>query len=164
MERAVNRAEHDTVAVLFIDLDSFRGINDDFGHLAGDAVLVEAAQLLERCLRPGDMVARFDGDEFTVLLEVAAPHDAARVAERIQREFATCSHRAVQASIGVAVGGRGGDPGSLLRNVDTALRRAKSRSRGNYAVFDPAMHAHELEQKHLEQDLRGAQERGELLV
>lgn len=166
MKRAVNRKER--VAVLFIDLDRFKGVNDDLGHAAGDAVLVEAARRLKRCLRPDDTVARFGGDEFTVLLGVDAPHDAIRVDERIQKAFASpFSLQAVQlgTSIGVALGTLGSDqPDDLLRNADIALRRAKTQGRGSNAVFDPAMHAHELEQRRLEHDREGALGRYELRV
>ena len=161
--RAVDRGEH--VAVLFIDLDRFKGVNDDLGHAAGDTVLVEAARRLKRCLRPGDTVARFGGDEFTVLLQVDAPQDAVGVAERVHKAFAS-PFFAVQlgTSIGVALGTPGSQPDELLRNADLALRRAKAQGRGSSAVFDPAMHALELEQKRLERDLGGALERQELLV
>ena len=166
LERAVNRGEH--VAVLFIDLDRFRGVNDNLGHAAGDAVLVEAARRLKRCLRPDDTVARFGGDEFTALLAVDAPSDAMRVTERIQKAFASpFSLQVVQVetSIGIALGTPGSDrPDDLLRNADSALRRAKAQGRGNNAVFDPAMHTLELEQGRLERDLERAVERHELRV
>ncbi len=166
LERAVNRGEH--VAVFFIDLDRFRGVNDDLGHAAGDAVLIEAARRLKRCLRPDDTVARFGGDEFTALLGIDAPQGAVRVAERMQKAFASpfsLQGVQVETSIGVALGTPGSDqPDDLLRNADLALRRAKAQGRGSNAVFDPAMHAHELEQGRLERDLEGAVERHKLRV
>ena len=183
LERAAAQAEAGVkqVAVLFIDLDRFKGVNDALGHAAGDAVLVEAARRLEHCLRPEDTVARLGGDEFTVLLEVDAPQDAVRVAERIQQAFAPPFELQqvvhLGASIGVAVSTPeralkdraeddfgGEQTEALLRNADTALRFAKTLGRGNYAVFDPAMYTRQLARRRLESDLEGALKRRELIL
>ncbi len=176
LEHAVERAEQGegTIAVLFVDLDRFKGVNDGLGHAAGDTVLVEAARRLRRCLRPGDTVARLGGDEFTVLLKVNASQDdalqnAVGVAERIQEVFASPFHlrQAVQlgASVGVALSTTPySRPEDLLRNADTALSRAKTQGRASYAVFDPDMYRGQLERLRLESELEGALERRELVV
>ena len=180
LARAVREAKGEgETAVLFIDLDRFKGVNDGLGHAAGDAVLVEAARRLRRLLRPGDTVARLGGDEFTVLLEGTTRQDAVGVAERIQDAFAspfllsahlpTQSQQAVQlgASVGIALNPSPGTtpygrPGDLLRNADTALSRAKSQGRASYAVFDPAMYEGQRERLRLESELERALKRQEL--
>ena len=179
LARAVGRAKggEGETAVLFIDLDRFKGVNDGLGHAAGDAVLVEAARRLRRLLRPGDTVARLGGDEFTVLLEVSTRQDAVGVAERIQDAFAspfvlsatlpTQSQQAVQlgASVGIALNptpGATGRPDDLLRNADTALSRAKSQGRASYAIFNPAMYEGQVERLRLESELERAFKRREL--
>jgi diguanylate cyclase (GGDEF)-like protein len=115
-------------AVLFMDLDGFKVINDSLGHEVGDRLLVSVAERLKGCLRPEDDLARFGGDEFVVLLEdVQDPEDAVRVAERIvetlQEPFLLHGRELfVTASIGAALGGaRGKRPGDLLRDADTAM-------------------------------------------
>ena len=180
LARAVREAKGEgETAVLFIDLDRFKGVNDGLGHAAGDAVLVEAARRLRRLLRPGDTVARLGGDEFTVLLEGTTRQDAVGVAERIQDAFAspfvpsahlpTQSQQAVQlgASVGIALNPSPGTtpygrPGDLLRNADTALSRAKTQGRASYAVFDPAMYEGQRERLRLESELERALKRQEL--
>ena len=181
LARAVGRAKggEGETAVLFIDLDRFKGVNDGLGHAAGDAVLVEAARRLRRLLRPGDTVARLGGDEFTVLLEVTTRQDAVGVAERIQEAFAspfvlsatlpTQSQQAVQlgASVGIALNPTPGTtpygrPDDLLRNADTALSRAKAQGRASYAIFDPAMYEGQVERLRLESHLERAFKRQEL--
>jgi diguanylate cyclase (GGDEF)-like protein len=130
------------VAVLLLDLDGFKGINDNFGHEAGDKVLIAVAQRLLGCLRPGDTVARLGGDEFTILLEdIANVSEATRVAERIESSLRTPfvvegRETQVTTSIGIALNEPGhGDPSTLLRNADAAMYRAKHGGTGRYEVF-----------------------------
>src|SRR5690349_12993062 len=164
-ERARRHAE-DSFAVLFVDLDHFKIVNDSFGHLAGDELLIEVARRLASCLRSVDTLARLGGDEFALLLEeVREPSDAARVAERLQLALQNPmtirdSEVFTSASIGIALSGRVEDaPQHLLRSADLAMYRAKEHGRGRFEVFDPAMHTAAMERLRLEMDLRGASER-----
>jgi diguanylate cyclase (GGDEF)-like protein/PAS domain S-box-containing protein len=150
-------------AVLFLDLDRFKVVNDSLGHLAGDQLLVAFAERLQRCLRPADTVARLGGDEFTVLLEeVRDAADACRVADRIHETLRVPFHLQghevfTTASIGIALGGAAySSAEALLRDADIAMYRAKSRGPGAYKVFDAAMHAQAVEQLRLETELRRA--------
>jgi diguanylate cyclase (GGDEF)-like protein len=158
------------VAVLFMDLDQFKVVNDSLGHEVGDLLLTVVAQRLGRCLRPEDTLARFGGDEFVVLLEaVDDPAEAVRVAERITEELRrpfVLEERQLYAaaSIGVSVGhARTHGPEGLLREADTAMYRAKAEGSG-YEVFDPAMHERALGRLELENDLRRAIEGDEFVV
>jgi diguanylate cyclase (GGDEF)-like protein/PAS domain S-box-containing protein len=150
-------------ALLFVDLDYFKTLNDTLGHLVGDQLLVAIARRLESCLRIGDTVARFGGDEFTVLLEdVKDVQDAIRVAERLQRElqlpFCLSGHEiSPTASIGIAL--RSSDhhqPEDILRDADLALYQAKASGRARYKIFEPSMHRYNSVSGQLEQDLRRA--------
>ncbi len=156
----------DTVAVLFIDLDRFKLVNDSLGHEAGDALLVAIATRLRAALRPTDSAARFAGDEFTVLLpQFAGADDANRLAERIIGLFATPFAIAqrevvVTASVGVALGVVGRDrPVDLLRHADTALYRAKHGGRARHTLYDAAMRDVAVERLELEGELRLALDR-----
>ncbi len=158
-------------AVLFVDLDRFKMVNDSLGHNSGDQLLVAISQRLSSALRPGDIVARLGGDEFTILLDdMREVHDATRVAERVQSElkepFDLSGHEVfTSASIGIALSTAGHDlPEYLLRDADTAMYRAKSRGRARYEMFDEAMHARAVAQLRLETDLRRALERDEFIV
>ena len=158
-------------AVLFLDLDRFKNLNDSLGHAAGDALLVEFAGRLRGCLRPGDTVARLGGDEFGVLLtEVDGPEDATRVAERIQellrQPFAVGSTEVIStASIGIALGAAGYErPDDILRDADTAMYRAKAAGRACFQVFDQAMHSSVAALLRLEMDLRRAVERNSFVM
>ena len=169
-ERARRHAE-DSFAVLFVDLDHFKVVNDSFGHLAGDELLVEVARRLSGCLRSVDTLARLGGDEFALLLEeVKDPSDAARVAERLQialRSPMTIRDSEVftSASIGIAMYGRADDaPQHLLRSADLAMYRAKEHGRSRFEVFDPAMHTAAMDRLRMEMDLRRAIERDQLLL
>ena len=164
-----NRHPDLTFAVLFLDIDHFKKINDSLGHLPGDRLLIEAARRFETCLRPGDTVARLGGDEFAVLLDdLAGIEDVQPVAERIQAElkqpFSLDGHEAfITVSMGIALG-RGGelDGQELLRSADTAMYRAKSAGRGRHQVFEAGMHQRAVKLLELETDLWRALERQEL--
>ncbi len=156
-------------AVLFIDLDRFKVVNDSLGHSAGDSLLIDVARRLELLLRPEDTLARLGGDEFAVLVDdVRDAEDAVRIADRIQHAlaepFRTRGQRLyVSASIGIALGGAGDSTDALLRDADTAMYRAK-RQRTRYALFDEAMHAEAVLQLELENDIRQAIERHEFVT
>jgi len=146
-------------------------VNDSFGHLAGDELLVEVARRLAGCLRSVDTLARLGGDEFALLLEeVQEPSDAARVAERLQLALSNPmtireSEVFTSASIGIALSTRLDDaPQHLLRSADLAMYRAKEHGRGRFELFDPAMHTAAMERLRMEMDLRRAVERDQLVL
>ncbi len=170
VERAKRRQER-MFAVLFLDFDRFKIINDSLGHMVGDQLLIGIARRLEHCLRPGDTVARLGGDEFTVLLEdLDDPSEAIEVAERLQKElsqpFTADRHEVfTTASIGIALSTIGYDhPEEVLRDADTAMYRAKNLGKARHEVFDKAMHTRALNLLQLETDLRHALERREFLL
>ncbi|MCE9594876.1 MAG: EAL domain-containing protein [Planctomycetes bacterium] len=170
MRRAQRRKDYQ-FAVLFLDIDRFKTVNDSLGHMAGDRLLVMVARRLELSLRPGDSVARLGGDEFTVLLEdIRDLDDATRVADRIQRElvapFDINAHEIFSsASIGIAQSSTGYEnPEDILRDADTAMYRAKAAGRARHALFDTSMHERAVALLNLEADLRRAVERNELAV
>lgn len=157
------------LAIMFLDLDRFKTINDTLGHGAGDALLRSAAERLSRALREEDTVARLGGDEFLFLLPgVEDVEDAARVAQRLLdlfgSPFQVLDHELhITASIGVSLFPLdGGDGETLIRNADTALYRAKEQGRDRYQLYAPAMNAIALKRLVLENDLRHAVERNEL--
>lgn len=171
LERAFARRHRAgrTFALLFLDIDDFKAVNDRFGHAGGDELLVAFAGRLRGCLRGGDTVARFGGDEFAVLVdELSSPRDAMITAGRLLRElaqpFAVADTEVVlSASIGVAVEGTGGGSAAeLLRNADAAKREAKQSGKGRIAEFRDGMHPDGLKVLDLEVDLRHALERGEI--
>ena len=154
------------VAVLFIDLDNFKVINDSLGHHLGDRLLVGVSRRLSNSLRPRDSAARFGGDEFTILLTNlwdagGAVRVTKRLLETLHEPFAVGNHEvAVSASVGIALGnGDTAGPSDLLRNADTALYQAKG-TKGRYEVFRPKMHIQNLKRLKLEEDLRRAIEGG----
>jgi predicted signal transduction protein with EAL and GGDEF domain len=187
LQRAITRRTRHPeyiFAVLFVDLDRFKTVNDSLGHPAGDRLLLEIAQRLTGALRRDDTVsrpvvadrqdhaddtlARVGGDEFTILLEdIRNPSDAVRIAERIQQSVAApilldTQEVFVTASVGIAISGAvtcAGD--DLLRDADIAMYRAKAAGGDRCAVFDATMHEHAVERLQLETDLRRAVERQE---
>ena len=163
-------------AVLFLDLDHFKVINDSLGHLIGDQLLVAIAGRLKTCLRSSDLAARLGGDEFTILIEeLNEISDAICVAERIQKELALPLDFGGQevfttASIGIALSRDGFDahpyskPEDLLRDADLAMYRAKTSGKARYEIFNPDMHAQAVARLQLETALRRAVERQEFRV
>jgi diguanylate cyclase (GGDEF)-like protein len=157
-----------TAAVLCIDLDDFKVVNDSLGHRLGDHLLVSVAQRLRACVRPGDTAARLGGDEFAVLLEDLNCEDEAvgvaeRFLDRLQEPFVLEGHEVfVGASVGIA-GSRGTDslPDDVLREADVAMYAAKRKGKGHYVLFDLAMQTRPRERLALERDLRWALQRGE---
>ena len=156
------------IAVLFLDLDNFKAVNDSLGHEAGDRLLLHVARRLRGCLRAEDTIARLGGDEFVVLIEDVSDVDGAcivadRVIAELQSPCAVGGRQVlVRASIGIALSGpdlRG--PDELLRNADMAMYLAKGRRQGRYEVFEPNMHAAVLERAELKADLQRALEQGE---
>ncbi len=161
--------DDDPVGFILLDLDRFKVINESLGHAAGDRLLEAVGRRLESCIRPGDTVARFGGDEFAILLDaVRDVDDARRVAERIegilQSPFDLDGHETfIEASMGITIGrSRVTDPGGLLRDAEVALYRAKADTTIRHAVFEPGMSHVSLERLELENDLRRAVERDEL--
>ncbi|WP_433077575.1 putative bifunctional diguanylate cyclase/phosphodiesterase [Dactylosporangium sp. CA-052675] len=160
------------IALLIVDLDDFKTINDSLGRAAGDALLRTTADRLRSCLRSADTAARLGGDEFAMLLEhLDDAAEAARVAERVLsavRRPISVGGREIQpqASVGIALPDpdRPPDADELLRNADVAMHMAKRQGRNRFAYFAPSMQAGLLERLDLAEDLRGAIERHELLV
>jgi diguanylate cyclase (GGDEF)-like protein len=144
LDRMTRRQE--SIAVLFLDLDEFKPVNDNFGHDVGDRLLIEVGRRLQSCLRPEDTIARLGGDEFTVLLEDItdiryAIRVAERIAEALKDPFKLDGHEAsVTASIGIAVGtGRESAPDELVRNSDQAMYEAKRSGKARFVVFHEGM-------------------------
>jgi diguanylate cyclase (GGDEF)-like protein/PAS domain S-box-containing protein len=163
------RREHWLLALLFVDLDRFKAVNDSFGHVVGDEILQEVADRIQVCIREADTVARFGGDEFVVLLhDLTEVNDAALVAEKIIDRLSapfTIVGREVflGASIGITVYPVDTeDPEAMLRHADMAMYRAKEAGRNRYQFFTVGMQEQVRERVELEQDLRLAVERGEL--
>ncbi len=158
-------------AVLFLDLDRFKNVNDSLGHLIGDKVLMETAERLVRLARPGDTVARLGGDEFGIILhDITSPSDPSRVAERILERLrdpilVEGFEISVSASIGIVIGSETyKHPEEMLRDADTAMYRAKSGGKSRYEIFDHGMHQRVLHLLRLESALRRGLERGEFIL
>jgi len=171
---SLSRAKRDPnylYAVLFVDLDRFKVINDSLGHQAGDELLQEVARRLRSCVRATDTVARLGGDEFGLLLDdfpqlSHVPRAIERIrAEMLQPVVLEMGEVFTNASIGVSLSSANyEDTNSPLRDADTAMYRAKSQGPGNYAVFDPSMHESAVKRLRIDNDLRRALERNELRV
>ncbi|HEX8634759.1 MAG TPA: PAS domain S-box protein [Pyrinomonadaceae bacterium] len=172
LQMAVERARrHDefVFAVLFLDLDRFKNVNDSLGHTVGDQLLVALSRRLQHCLRPSDVVARLGGDEFAILLNDigAQPGEAVALAERVRQElmqpFNLGGHEVfTTVSIGIALSTTGYEtPEAVLRDADTVMYRAKAQGKARHEVFDQNMHARVVALLRLENDLRRAVERDE---
>lgn len=165
LTRAIARAQrnHNLVALLFIDLDRFKQVNDTMGHLAGDMLLQQVAERLSSCIRQGDTVARLSGDEFTIILEdVQDPRDAAVVAHKVLRLLLepiqlSGGEAHISSSIGVALyPSDAGDPHTLLKLADSAMYRAKHLGRNGCQFHSEAVNAQAFERLALENALRDA--------
>jgi diguanylate cyclase (GGDEF)-like protein/PAS domain S-box-containing protein len=162
------RRRNAIVAVLFVDLDRFKTVNDTLGHAVGDGLLREAARRLQRCVRAGDTVARVGGDEFAVVLnELARPQDAGAVAQKMIDAMAPpmqIEHHEVFTSVSVGIAaypGDGSEGDTLMRNADAAMFKAKHAGRNRFQYYTAAMNERAMEDLLLENDLRRALERNE---
>ncbi len=169
----VERGASRYAAVLFLDLDRFKNVNDSLGHHAGDRLLIDVAKRLEACLRPSDTLARFGGDEFTFLLdglgrdpETEALAFGATVLAALAEPFEILTHEIfVNASIGVAIARTGQHAcADLLRDADIAMYRAKDLGRHRCVLFTPEFHERAVDMLQMESDLRGAIERREFVL
>src|SRR5712692_7914053 len=170
IERAKQHEDYQ-FAVLFLDLDRFKNVNDSLGHSIGDQLLIAMARRLEGCIREVDMVARLGGDEFAILLDGIpgsneATNMAKRIQEKLQSPFNLSGHEVfTTTSIGIALSSTGYDhPENMLRDADTAMYRAKAQGKACYEVFDKGMHANAVYLLQMENDLRRALEREEFCV
>jgi diguanylate cyclase (GGDEF)-like protein/PAS domain S-box-containing protein len=168
---SLSRRHTKPLAVLFLDLDSFKHINDSLGHEIGDKLLQSVAQLLVGCVRTSDTVSRHGGDEFVILLsEVAEAGDAAFIAEKILAGLAmphVISERNVHLSAGVGISiypQDGSDADALIKNADTAMYQAKEKGSNNYHFFMQNMNVRDVERQFLESSLGRALERQEFLL
>lgn len=174
LHKAIERSKRDPqfiFAVLFLDFDRFKYVNDSLGHSFGDRLLVEIANRLRECVRQVDSVARFGGDEFAILLDgIHAPVLAVHIAERIQQTMTAPFHiegheTFLTTSVGIALSTDGYDqPEEVLRDADIAMYRAKDSGKARYEIFAKTMHAQTLSRLHLENDLRRALERREFFL
>lgn len=170
IERAKNHEDYQ-FAVLFLDLDRFKNVNDSLGHSIGDQLLIAMARRLESCIREVDMVARLGGDEFAILLDgipngTEATNMARRIQEKLSSPFNLSGHEVfTTTSIGIALSSTGYDhPENMLRDADTAMYRAKAQGKACYEVFDKGMHTHAVYLLKMENDLRRALDREEFRV
>lgn len=167
-----SRRNATAVAVLFLDFDNFKVVNDSLGHEAGDRFLIERTAALQSCVRTGDMLARLGGDEFVVLLEGLPENDpdlaivlAARMLDALAQPVELLGKDVYSgASIGIALSDADSDAVSLLRDADTAMYQVKTRGRSDFALFEPSMNDRVNERMALESGLRGALERDEFFV
>ena len=174
LRRAILRTKRQAgyrFAVLFLDLDGFKVVNDSLGHATGDQLLIAIGRRLEQGMRRGDTLTRLGGDEFAILADdIDDLSDAIQLAERIRLDlkapFNLGGHEVFAAfSVGIAMGAKDREkPEDLLRDADTAMYRAKAQGKERYVVFDQAMHTSVVERLRLETDLRRAIERGEFRV
>ncbi|MDM7922493.1 MAG: PAS domain S-box protein [Pyrinomonadaceae bacterium] len=174
LRSAVDRAKANPAtrfAVLFLDLDRFKVINDSLGHMVGDKLLKAIAERLNKLVRPGDVVARLGGDEFTILLNRSGePEDVIYIADRVQRNLAKAFkidgyEVYTSASIGIIVSDEiMREPEDFLRDADSAMYRAKEAGKARYEIFDREMHVRNMNLLQIETDLRHAVDRGEFEV
>jgi diguanylate cyclase (GGDEF)-like protein len=158
-------------AVLFLDLDRFKVINDSMSHEAGDRLLIKVSKRLRGCIRPMDTIARLGGDEFVILFEdLAAVDGALLVADRIQKSleepfFIESQEVYTSCSMGLAVAETfEAQPSDLVRDAEVAMYRAKSKGEGQMEIFDPSMNARAMERLRMESEMRQALDRGEFLL
>lgn len=168
VERSKRRDDY-TYAVLFMDLDRFKDINDRFGHLTGDRLLVEVSKILEGRMRSTDTVARFGGDEFVILLEdIDTPESAQYIADWIQKELSSPFHISnhetyITSSIGIVLSNKGYTKAEdVLRDADIAMYIAKGNGRARHEIFSPPMRENIMNKLELEADLRQAIDKGQL--
>jgi diguanylate cyclase (GGDEF)-like protein len=160
---------HGSAALLFVDLDNFKVVNDVLGHEAGDELLAQVGERIARAMRASDTVARLGGDEFVVFCEdIAGEHHALSLVERLievlEAPFVVRQrHHHVTASVGIALAGASSSADDLMRDADAAMYRAKERGRNRYEVFDSEMHAWSRKWLETEADLRRALAGGELV-
>jgi diguanylate cyclase len=173
LENALARAQRGSVGigVLFLDLDRFKVVNDSLGHEAGDRLLLDVADRLRGVVRPGDTVARFGGDEFTILCEIRGERDAVMIAERVaaavEAPFTLDDNEAfLTTSLGIALTMGREDAGAeaLIRDADAAMYRAKERGKSRYELFDSDMRSRAVDRLEVENALHRALDRGEFRV
>jgi diguanylate cyclase (GGDEF)-like protein len=174
LQSAFNRAKrnfNNQFAVLYLDFDRFKLVNDSFGHLVGDQLLLEIAARLQKVLRASDTIARLGGDEFTMLVEeITNIDEAVQIAERIRQEMAKpfiLNEQQIFASVSIGIAGWSRSytrPDFLLRDADTALYQAKRLGRDRYEIFNDEMHEKALRFLQIETDLRYAIERDEFFL
>ncbi len=172
MEQLLHQSGADHLfALLFLDCDGFKVVNDSLGHLVGDQLLIAIARRLENCLAPGEILIRLGGDEFLCLMEtVASVETAAELANRILQAYTTPfwveqQEMFLNVSIGIVTGGANyQQPEHVLRDADIAMYRAKEQGKGMYQVFTPEMYTQALDRLRLENSLRQALERQELVL
>lgn len=174
LERAISKVQKNPdfrFAVLFLDLDGFKLVNDSLGHLAGDRLLVGVSRRLQQCLSENDIVSRFGGDEFNILLENIAHQQnaiglACRIREILAQPFNLEGHKMfIDTSIGIVLSAENSmQPDRLLQNADIALYQAKLKGKATYEIFDRKMHEKAVERLQLESDLRQGLEREEFEV
>jgi diguanylate cyclase (GGDEF)-like protein/PAS domain S-box-containing protein len=170
LDRSRRHPEH-VFAVLFLDIDRFKVVNDSLGHLTGDELLVAVSRRLVGCMRQGDAIARLGGDEFTILLNdlgdaTQASVIATRMLQALRDPFPIKGREVfVTGSIGIALSATGyRKPEDIMRDADTAMYRAKALGKARYELFDASMHARAMERLRLEGDLRRSIERGEFAL
>jgi diguanylate cyclase (GGDEF)-like protein len=159
---ALSRRHAGRVAVLFIDLDNFKTINDTFGHACGDEVIVTTAHRLQTCARAGDTAARLGGDEFALLVEDVTPEQVRALADRVLDALSQTPVQfsgrtlTVGASVGIALAGPGETTETLLRNADLAMYEAKLQGRCRHVLYEPTMHATAMTRFRLKEALQSA--------
>jgi diguanylate cyclase (GGDEF)-like protein/PAS domain S-box-containing protein len=173
LELAVERSNIETsfkFAVLFIDLDRFKVVNDSLGHFVGDELLIAISKKIKTCLRPSDVIARLGGDEFTILITIKNEADAIRVANRIQERISVPFHIEsyevfTSASVGIIISDQNRrNAEEYLRDADTAMYRAKDQGKARYEIYDRQMHTRSINILQVETDLRRAIEHKEFRV